>query len=243
MSAPIQFKIGSFCEGLSTVTPFKKSKTDLLKPKGFNPCPAHTYIVAYEQFSLSFFYFLFIGEVLGFENLVFSVFEFIHGLIETPKFKKTVKKFLDELIYFLVLYMQITEDQVRIVLLKYCMTLSPVSQDYAGAGVKREGRGGFKATENADSIVNQKELLVIAILYTSALCDWMKNLSLIPSQPEETKTYRELLALFPALGSGCMYSVISQPIRRKENISRLSRTFSRACQWLHVFASRSDCLI
>ena len=55
----------------------------------------------------------FLGEVLGFENLVFSVFEFIHGLIETPKFKKTVKKFLDELIYFLVLYMQITEDQVR----------------------------------------------------------------------------------------------------------------------------------
>lgn len=83
---------------------------------------------------------LFLGEVLGFENLVFSVFEFIHGLIETPKFKKTVKKFLDELIYFLVLYMQITEDQVRIILLKYYMTLSPVSQDYAGVGVKREGR-------------------------------------------------------------------------------------------------------
>ena len=55
------------------------------------------------------------GEVLGFENLVFSVFEFIHGLIETPKFKKTVKKFLDELIYFLVLYMQITEEQVGLV--------------------------------------------------------------------------------------------------------------------------------
>ena len=55
------------------------------------------------------------GEVLGFENLVFSVFEFIHGLIETPKFKKTVKKFLDELIYFLVLYMQITEEQVGFV--------------------------------------------------------------------------------------------------------------------------------
>lgn len=89
-----------------------------------------------------FVFSFFLGEVLGFENLVFSVFEFIHGLIETPKFKKTVKKFLDELIYFLVLYMQITEDQVRIILLKYCMTLSPVSQEYAGVGVKREGRGG-----------------------------------------------------------------------------------------------------
>ncbi|RMX37642.1 hypothetical protein pdam_00004314 [Pocillopora damicornis] len=52
-----------------------------------------------------------VREVLGFENLVFSVFEFICGLTETPKCKKTVKKFLDELIYFLVLYMQITEEQ------------------------------------------------------------------------------------------------------------------------------------
>ena len=134
----------------------------------------------------SFVFFLFLGEVLGFENLVFSVFEFIHGLIETPKFKKTVKKFLDELIYFLVLYMQITEDQVGIIFLKYCITLSPVSQEFAVVGVKREGRGGFKATGNADrnvsafqSIANQKELLVIAILYTSALCDWVKNLPLI----------------------------------------------------------------
>ena len=68
---------------------------------------------------LHWFFFLFFisGEVLGFENLVFSVFEFIHGLIETPKFKKTVKKFLDDLIYFLVLYMQITEEQVSLDLL------------------------------------------------------------------------------------------------------------------------------
>lgn len=63
------------------------------------------------------FNFFISGEVLGFENLVFSVFEFIHGLIETPKFKKTVKKFLDDLIYFLVLYMQITEEQVSLDLL------------------------------------------------------------------------------------------------------------------------------
>lgn len=66
---------------------------------------------------MSFSLFFISGEVLGFENLVFSVFEFIHGLIETPKFKKTVKKFLDDLIYFLVLYMQITEEQVSLELL------------------------------------------------------------------------------------------------------------------------------
>ncbi|CAH3035838.1 unnamed protein product [Porites lobata] len=54
------------------------------------------------------------GEALGFENLVISIFEFFHGLIETPEFKETVKSFLDELIYFLVLYMQITEHQVQV---------------------------------------------------------------------------------------------------------------------------------
>ena len=55
----------------------------------------------------------FTGEVLGFENLVISVFEFVHGLVETPKFKKDVKKHINDVVYFLLLYMQITEEQVR----------------------------------------------------------------------------------------------------------------------------------
>ena len=67
-----------------------------------------------------FFFSCISGEVLGFENLVFSVFEFLCGLTETPKSKKTVKKFLDELIYFLVLYMQITEEQVGFVF-RFCI--------------------------------------------------------------------------------------------------------------------------
>ena len=56
----------------------------------------------------------FAGEVLGFENLVYSVFEFIHGLIETAKFKSTVKKTVDQLLYYVLHYMQITEEQVQI---------------------------------------------------------------------------------------------------------------------------------
>lgn len=52
------------------------------------------------------------GEVLGFENLVFSIFEFVHTLLDNNKFKSTVKKALPELIYYIILYMQITEDQV-----------------------------------------------------------------------------------------------------------------------------------
>lgn len=53
------------------------------------------------------------GEVLGFENLVFSIFEFVHALLENSKFKSTVKKALPELIYYVILYMQITEEQVK----------------------------------------------------------------------------------------------------------------------------------
>lgn len=54
------------------------------------------------------------GEVLGFENLVFSIFEFVHTLLEKKKFKNTVKKALPELIYYIILYMQITEDQIKV---------------------------------------------------------------------------------------------------------------------------------
>jgi len=53
------------------------------------------------------------GEVLGFENLVYSVFEFIHALIDTSKFRTVVKKSVNDLLYYVMLYMQITEDQER----------------------------------------------------------------------------------------------------------------------------------
>ncbi|XP_070557729.1 LOW QUALITY PROTEIN: importin-9-like [Ptychodera flava] len=53
------------------------------------------------------------GEVLGFENLVFSIFDFIHGLIETPKFRSTVLKSIEDLVYYVILYMQITEEQEK----------------------------------------------------------------------------------------------------------------------------------
>lgn len=46
--------------------------------------------------------------------MVFSIFEFVHTLLENTKFKTTVKKALPELIYYVILYMQITEDQVSV---------------------------------------------------------------------------------------------------------------------------------
>ena len=37
------------------------------------------------------------GEVLGFENLVFAIFEIVHALVETSKFKGAVKAGLADL--------------------------------------------------------------------------------------------------------------------------------------------------
>jgi len=51
------------------------------------------------------------GEVIGFENLVFGIFDFVHALIENPKFEAAIKAGLSDLMYCVVLYMQITNQQ------------------------------------------------------------------------------------------------------------------------------------
>ncbi|XP_066919668.1 importin-9-like isoform X2 [Clytia hemisphaerica] len=52
------------------------------------------------------------GEILSFENLVYSTFEFIVALVESSKFKKTVQQYLEEILFFTMVYMQITDEQV-----------------------------------------------------------------------------------------------------------------------------------
>ena len=52
------------------------------------------------------------GEVLGFESLVYGVFEFVHVLIDTSKFRTTVKSSVNDILYYVILYMQMTDDQV-----------------------------------------------------------------------------------------------------------------------------------
>ena len=49
-----------------------------------------------------------------FENLVFAIFDFVHALVETPKFRLAVKSGLSDIMYYIVLYMQITHEQVII---------------------------------------------------------------------------------------------------------------------------------
>ena len=38
---------------------------------------------------------------------MFAIFEFVHALVETSKFKGAVKTGLTELMYYIVLYMQV----------------------------------------------------------------------------------------------------------------------------------------
>lgn len=54
----------------------------------------------------------FTDEKTSFENLIYQLFEFIQVLKEKNKFKATIKKAIDELCYFAILYMQINDDQV-----------------------------------------------------------------------------------------------------------------------------------
>ena len=53
------------------------------------------------------------GESLSFGNLVSTLFEFVDVLLDSHQLRKIVKKSLNELIYFLIVYMQMTEEQAH----------------------------------------------------------------------------------------------------------------------------------
>ncbi|XP_076807350.1 importin-9-like [Clavelina lepadiformis] len=52
------------------------------------------------------------GESISFGNLAYSIFDFVESLLDTNKSKKVVKKSLSELVYYLIMYMQMTEEQM-----------------------------------------------------------------------------------------------------------------------------------
>uniref|UniRef100_A0A6A7FW59 Importin-9-like n=3 Tax=Hirondellea gigas TaxID=1518452 RepID=A0A6A7FW59_9CRUS len=53
------------------------------------------------------------GEVLGFESLVYSLFEFVDALLRHSKHRQMVKQGVPDLLYYLILYMQLTQDQIE----------------------------------------------------------------------------------------------------------------------------------
>lgn len=48
-----------------------------------------------------------------FIKMILQVFEFIHSIIESKRFKQNVGPVLGDLIYILIIYMQMTEEQVE----------------------------------------------------------------------------------------------------------------------------------
>lgn len=41
-----------------------------------------------------------------------SIFEFVHALVETPRFRSSVRDGISQVIYYVILFMQITEEQM-----------------------------------------------------------------------------------------------------------------------------------
>lgn len=54
------------------------------------------------------------GETIGLESFIFSLFEFVGVLIGTPKSRKLIKQGLADLIYYILIYMQITDEQIQV---------------------------------------------------------------------------------------------------------------------------------
>jgi hypothetical protein len=53
------------------------------------------------------------GEELNFENLIHQLFEFILCLKDKKRYKPIIKSAIDELCYYSITYMQITEEQIE----------------------------------------------------------------------------------------------------------------------------------
>jgi len=70
-----------------------------------------------------------LGEILGFENLVLGIFDFVHALIETTRHRLLMKKYVEQLIYYVFHYMQMTEEQVTGIALHifFCIQIVQVS--------------------------------------------------------------------------------------------------------------------
>ena len=79
------------------------------------------------------------GEVLGFENLVFAIFEFVHALVDSNKFKSAVKAGLSELMYYIVIYMQVRIPlSLSIILKNYFLVLVRLLRSSARSGVRTQ---------------------------------------------------------------------------------------------------------
>jgi hypothetical protein len=58
------------------------------------------------------FNFFILGEVMNFNNLIIAIFEFVSTLIDHKKYANLLNNFLSDIMYYIILFMQVTEDQI-----------------------------------------------------------------------------------------------------------------------------------
>ncbi|XP_066586288.1 importin-9 isoform X2 [Prorops nasuta] len=54
------------------------------------------------------------GEIINFNNLIIAIFEFVECIIEYKKFSSLVDNIMQDLMYYLIIFMQITEEQIEL---------------------------------------------------------------------------------------------------------------------------------
>ncbi|XP_043252941.1 importin-9 isoform X1 [Colletes gigas] len=54
------------------------------------------------------------GEIINFSNLIIAIFEFVHSIVDHKRFSNLLDNLLQEVMYYLIIFMQITEDQIEL---------------------------------------------------------------------------------------------------------------------------------
>ncbi|XP_043478720.1 importin-9 isoform X2 [Leptopilina heterotoma] len=53
------------------------------------------------------------GEIINFNNLIIATFDFIGALVENKKFSNLLENFQQDIMYYLILFMQVTDEQIE----------------------------------------------------------------------------------------------------------------------------------
>ncbi|KZC12620.1 Importin-9 [Dufourea novaeangliae] len=54
------------------------------------------------------------GEIINFNNLIIAIFEFVHSIVDRKRFSNLLDNLLQDVMYYLIIFMQITEDQIEL---------------------------------------------------------------------------------------------------------------------------------
>ncbi|XP_031834717.1 importin 9 [Nomia melanderi] len=54
------------------------------------------------------------GEVINFNNLIIAIFEFVSSILDRKRFSNLLDNLLQDVMYYLIIFMQITEDQIEL---------------------------------------------------------------------------------------------------------------------------------